>query len=171
MNVYYLHGHEANREVRELLRGGDRVSPRSVDRTVLARVWMPLVAVVAVAAGAAGMWKVHQLSAPPSVVTVNGPAAPEQFTPKYLTYELFGSAGDGGMLVYLDVDGHPHQVDLRSLPWSHTETTTLTVVSGSISAQVRGGRLGCRLLVNGVVRAEQADTHDDAHVFCLVKSA
>jgi len=117
------------------------------------------------------MWKVHQFSAPPPVITVNGPAAPEQSTPKQLTYELFGSVGDGGMLVYLDIDGHPHRVDLTTLPWSHTETTTLTVVSGSISAQVHGGQLGCRMLVNGVVRDAQSDTHGDAHVMCRVKSA
>lgn len=137
----------------------------------MARAWMPLVAVVALGAGAVGMWKVHQFSAPPPVITVNGPAAPEQSTPKELTYELFGSVGDGGMLVYLDIDGHPHQVDLTTLPWSHTETTTLTVVSGSISAQVHGGQLGCRMLVNGVVRDQQSDTHEDAHVMCRVKSA
>jgi hypothetical protein len=147
------------------------VSPRSVGRTVLERAWMPLVAVVAIAVGAVGMWKVHQFSAPPPVITVNGPAAPEQTTPKELTYELSGSVGEGGMLVYLDVNGHPHRVDLASLPWSHTETTTLTVVSGSISAQVHGGQLGCRMLVNGVVRDQQSDNHGDAHVMCRVKSA
>jgi len=132
---------------------------------------MPLVAVVALNLGAVGMWKVHQFSAPPPVITVNGPAAPEQSTPKYLTYEVFGSIGDSGMLVYLDIDGHPHQVDLMALPWSHTETTTLTVVSGSVSAQVHGGHVGCRMLVNGIVRDEQSDTHGDAHVMCRVKSA
>ncbi len=147
------------------------MSRRSVGRTVLERIWMPLVAVVVVAIGAVGMWKVHQFSAPPPVITVNGPAAPEQTTPKQLTYELFGSLGDGGMLVYLDVNGHPHRVDLAMLPWSHTETTTLTVVSGSISAQVHGGQLGCRMLVNGVVRDQQSDSHGDAHVMCRVKSA
>lgn len=150
---------------------GERVSRRSVGRTVLARAWMPLVAVIAVGLGAVGMWNVHQFSAPPPVITVNGPAAPEQSTPKYLTYEVFGSAGGGGMLVYLDIDGHPHQVDLTTLPWSHTETTTLTVVSGSVSAQVHGGQVGCRMLVNGVVRDEQSDDHGDAHVMCRVKSA
>ena len=56
------------------------------------------------------------------------------------------------MLVWADVNGHPHRVNLTTLPWSHTETTTLTVVSASISAQVHGGgRVGCRILVNGVV--------------------
>jgi hypothetical protein len=148
------------------------VSPRSVGRTVLARVWMPLVAVVALSLGAVLMWKVHEFSAPPPVTTVLGPQAVPEFSPKQVTYELSGSIGEGGILVWADVDGHPHRVDLTTLPWSHTETTTLTVVSASISAQVRGGgQAGCRILVNGVVRDEQSDTHQDPHVFCLVKSA
>jgi hypothetical protein len=117
------------------------------------------------------MWKVHQMSAPGPVLAVNGPQAPEQFTPKQLTYELDGSLGDGGMLSYVDIDGHPHTVQLTELPWSHTETTTFTVVSGSISAQVRGGEVHCRMLVNGVVRDEQSATRQDADVTCRVKSA
>lgn len=132
---------------------------------------MPLVAVIAVGVGAAAMVKVHEFSNPEPVITVNQPAAPPEFSIKRITYELFGSAGDGGMLVWVDINGHPHQVNLTTLPWTHTEATTLTVVSGSISAQVHGGSLGCRLRVNGVVRAEQSDTQQDAHVFCLVKSA
>jgi hypothetical protein len=147
------------------------VSQRSVGRTVLARAWIPLVAVIAVTAGSLGMWKVHQASAPGPVLAVNGPQAPEEFTPKQLTYELFGDLGQGGMLVYVDLDAHPHQVDVTELPWSHTETTTLTVVSGSVSAQVRGGQVGCRMLVNGVVRDEQSATRENADVTCRVKSA
>jgi hypothetical protein len=132
---------------------------------------MPVVAVVAVGLGAVCVWKVHEFSAPGPVITVNPPQAPEEFTPKRLTYELFGSIGEGGMLDYVDVDGHPHQVDLTTLPWSHTETTTLTVVSGSVSAQVHGGQVRCRMLVDDVVRDEQSDTHQDADVTCRVKSA
>jgi hypothetical protein len=76
------------------------------------------------------------------------------------------------MLSYVDLDGHPHQVDLTALPWSHSETTTLTVVSGSLSAQVHGGsEIGCRILVNDVVRDEQSATRQDADVTCRVKSA
>jgi Mycobacterium membrane protein len=148
------------------------VSPRSRGRTLLARVWLPLVAVIALSLGGVLMWKVHEFSAPPPVTTVLGPQAVPEFSPKRVTYELSGSIGDGGMLVWADVDGHPHRVDLTALPWSHTETTTLTVVSASISAQVHGGgQVGCRILVNGVVGDQQSDTHQDAHVFCLVKSA
>ncbi|OBF29920.1 hypothetical protein A5724_02390 [Mycobacterium sp. ACS1612] len=147
------------------------MSPRSVGRTALARAWLPSVAVVAVLVGALCMSKVHQASAPGPVLTVNGPQAPEEFVPKQLTYELDGDLGDGGMLAYVDIDGHPHKVDLASLPWSHTETTTLTVVSGSVSAQVHGGEVHCRMLVNGVVRDEQSATRQDADVTCRVKSA
>jgi len=75
------------------------------------------------------------------------------------------------MLVYVDVNGHPHRVEPTSLLWSYSETTTLTAVSGSVSARVPGGDMGRRMLVNGVVRDEQSDTHQDAHVFCMVKSA
>lgn len=143
----------------------------SIAKTILTRGWIPISAVLVVGVGAGGMWKVHQMSAPAAVITVNGPQAPEQFTPKQLTYELFGELGDRGMLSYIDVDGHPQRVDLTELPWSHTETTTLTVVSGSISAQVQGGEVICRILVNGVVRDEQSATRQDADVTCRVKSA
>jgi hypothetical protein len=132
---------------------------------------MPVVAVVAVGLGAVCVWKVHEFSAPGPVIAVNPPQAPEEFTPKRLTYELFGSIGEGGMVDYVDVDQHPHRIDLTTLPWSHLETTTLTVVSGSISAQVHGGQIGCRILVDDVVRDEQSDTHKDADVTCRVKSA
>lgn len=147
------------------------MSQRSAPRKFLARTWLPLVAIIAVAVGALCMWKVHQASAPGPVLAVNGPQAPEEFVPKVLTYELDGTLGESGMLSYIDVDGHPHTVTLTSLPWSQTETTTLTVVSGSISAQVHGGDLHCRILVNGVVRDEQSATRQDADVTCRVKSA
>jgi hypothetical protein len=147
------------------------MSQRSAGRRVLEKTWLPLVAVVAISLGALCMWKVHQASAPGPVLTVNGPQAPEEFNPKKLTYELDGDLGAGGMLSYIDLDGHPHTVDLTSLPWAHDETTTLTVVSGSISAQVHGGEVHCRMLVDGVVRDEQSATRQDADVTCRVKSA
>lgn len=143
---------------------------RSSGRT-LARAWMPLVAALSIGIGALGMWKVHQMSEPGPVLAVNDPQAPPEFTPKKLTYQLFGSMGTGGMVSYVDIAGHPHEVNLTELPWSHDETTTLTVVSGSISAQVRGGQVGCRILVDDVVRDEQSSDRQDADVTCRVKSA
>ena len=147
------------------------MSQRSRGRTALTKAWLPLVIVVALALGALSMLKVHQSSAPGPVLAVSPPQAPEEFTPKRLTYQLFGDVGSGGMLSYIDIDGHPHTVDLVDLPWSHVETTTLSVVSGSISAQVHGGQVGCRMLVDDVVRDEESATRQDADVTCRVKSA
>jgi hypothetical protein len=132
---------------------------------------MPLVAVIALGVGLVCMYKVHQFSEPDPVITVNGPQAPEQFNVKRLTYEVFGSLGKGGTVVYVDIEGHPHQVDVTTLPWSHTESTTLTVASGSISVHVHGGQVGCRMSVDGVVHDEQKSSHQDADVECRVKSA
>ena len=132
---------------------------------------MPLVTVIAVGLGALCMWKVHQMSAPGPVLTVNPPQAPEQFNPKKLSYEVFGSAGEGALVSYLDIDGHPHTVELDALPWTHDETTMLTVVSGSISAHVRGDYIGCRILVNGVIRDEHTNARANADITCRVKSA
>lgn len=146
------------------------MSPRSTGRAVLARIWMPLVAVVAVGVGLLCMYKVHQFSEPEPVITVNGPQAPEQFNLKRITYEVFGSVGQGGKLVYVDIDGHPHQVDITTLPWTHTEHHAVGGLS-SISVHVHGGQVGCRMLVNDVVRDEQSGNHQDADVQCRVKSA
>ena len=153
------------------------MSPRSTGRTVLARIWMPLVAVIAVSVGLVGMYKVHQFSEPEPVITVNGPQAPEEFNIKKLTYEVYGPVGKAGKIVYVDIDGHPHPVDVTftTQPWTHDETTTLTVASGSISVHVHGGPLRCRMLVDGVQpsdsEAENSDNHPDADVECRVKSA
>lgn len=147
------------------------VNRRPWSLRLLQKGWLALVTVAALAVGSLGVWKAHQMSEPGPVPTVLTAQAPEQFTPKELTYELFGTLDSSGLLSYVDINGHPHSVDITELPWSHTETTTLTVVSGSISAQVDGGFVGCRMLVNGIVRDEQTATRNDADVTCRVKSA
>lgn len=164
--IMIVHGADEDR-----VRRSPGAGRRSVGRRALAKGWIPLVAAIAFTVGSLGMWKVHQASAPGPILAVNEPQAPAEFTPKTLTYELSGDLGQGGILVYIDLNAYPHQVDITELPWSHTETTTLTVVSGSISAQVRGGQVSCRMLVNGVVRDEQSTTREDADVTCRVKSA
>lgn len=151
---------------------GERTTARrTVVPGALQKGWLPAVTVIALGIGSLAVWKVHEMSAPGPVPTVLAAQAPEQFTPKRMTYELFGSPGNGGMLTYVDIEGNPHRVDVSELPWSHTETTTLTVVSGSISAQVQGGEVGCRILVNDVVCDERSSTHANADVTCRVKSA
>ena len=148
------------------------MSQRSRGRDVLARVWLPLVAVIAVAAGALCMWKVHQASAPGPVLAVNGPQAPEEFVPKQLTYELDGDLGDGGLLSYIDIDGHPHTVDLDDVALvAHRDDHAHRRVRQHLGTGPRRSRSHCRMLVNGVVRDDQSATRQNADVTCRVKSA
>src|ERR1700733_13666690 len=123
----------------DTFRKADWVSPRPNARTVLARIWMPLVAVIAVSVGLVCMYKVHQFSEPEPVITVNGPRAPGEFNIKRLTYQVFGPVGKKAKIVYVDIDGPPHPVDVTftNEPWTHDETTTLTVASGAISVHVQ----------------------------------
>jgi hypothetical protein len=140
-------------------------------------MWLVLPVVLFV--GGVGMWKVHEFSEPEPVITVNGPQAPEQFYEKKLTYEVYGPVGKAGKIVYVDIEGHPHPVDVTftTQPWIHDETTTLTVASGSISVHVHGGPLRCCMLVDGEQPPkdsgvpEASDNHPDADVECRVKSA
>lgn len=147
------------------------MNTRRSGRSVLARVWLPLVAVVALSLGALLMSKVHEMTAPEPVLTVNPPQAPPEFTPKTLTYEVYGDVGSSGLLSYIDLDAHPHKIELDSLPWRHEETTLLAVVSGSVAVQVHGDYVGCRILVDGVVRDEHSNSHPNADITCRVKSA
>jgi hypothetical protein len=134
---------------------------------------MPITGVLVALVGGVGMWKVHQFSEPPPVVTVNEPAAPPEFTYKYIDYQVDVSGTHEGTIVWTDYDGKPTTVDLANttLPWIWHDKSLLTVVSGSISAQVRGGQVGCTIKVNGNVPIGGYQPPQDGHVYCLVKSA
>jgi hypothetical protein len=82
---------------------------------------MPLVAVVVLALGTVAGWQLHRMSALGHVPTVNGRAAPPEFNLERLAFKSSGSVGKGGMLVYVDVDGHPRRIDVATLPWSYAQ--------------------------------------------------
>ena len=117
------------------------MSQRSTGRILLQRWWLALVTVVALGLGVACMWKVHQFSEPKPVISVNGPQAPEEFNPKHLTYEVRVRSVAAECWSTSTSTGIHTRSTSKALPWSHTETTVLTVVSGSISAHVHGGQV------------------------------
>jgi hypothetical protein len=49
-------------------------------------------------------------------------------------------------------------------------TTTLPAVAANLVAQGNSGSIGCRVLVNGVVKDERTVNEINAYTFCLVKS-
>lgn len=88
-----------------------------------------------------------------------------------LTYEVFGPPGTVADISYFDVDGDPQGVDGARLPWSLTFATTSPAVVGSIVAQGDSDSIGCRIEVDGVLKAERITHAVSALTSCLLKAA
>ena len=93
------------------------------------------------------------------------------FHPKQLTYEVFGPAGTVADISYFDIDADPRQVDGANLPWSLKLTTNQASVVGNIVAQGNTNSIGCRIVVDGEVKAERISNEVSAYTFCLLKAA
>lgn len=93
------------------------------------------------------------------------------FNPKHLTYEIFGPPGTVADISYFDVNSEPQRVDGAVLPWSLHITTNDAAVMGNIVAQGNSDSIGCRITVDGKVRAERVSNEVNAYTYCLVKSA
>ncbi|MDD4867619.1 MAG: MmpS family transport accessory protein [Mycobacterium sp.] len=138
---------------------------------VLKRAWIPLVIVSVVAVGGfvayrlQGIFGTHRTSEAGQV---------EQIVPinvKNVVYEVTGPPDTSGVVNYLDENAQPQRANFTSLPWSYTVTTTLPGVFTNVVAQGDSDSIGCRIVVNGVVRDQQSATGLNAQVFCLDKAA
>ncbi|MGA9494088.1 MAG: MmpS family transport accessory protein [Mycobacterium sp.] len=136
------------------------------------RRWMILVAVAVIAlAGFAvdrlhGAFGSHRNSS--SASGVSNEIVP--FNPKSVVYQVFGAPGATATINYQDVHAAPQRVDNAPLPWSYTITTTDPAVIANLVAQGNGNILGCRIIVNGVVKDERTVNEMNAYTFCLDKS-
>ena len=93
------------------------------------------------------------------------------YDPKQLTYEVFGAPGTVANISYFDVDGDPQPVKGASLPWSLKFAITQATVAGSVVAQGDSDSIGCRIVVDGEVKAERISNEVHAFTFCLLKAA
>ena len=80
------------------------------------------------------------------------------FNPKHLTYEVFGPVGTVADISYFDVNSEPQMVDGARLPWSLQLATNSAAVVGSLVAQGDRDSIGCRIVVNGEVKAGEFRT-------------
>lgn len=136
-------------------------------------MWMPLVIVAVVAVVGVAVYRVRGIFGvdprPPAVSALSDDTKP--FNPKQVTYEVFGIAGAVATINYLDVDAQPQQILNTTLPWSLSATTTAPSVSVNVVAQSDADFIGCRIIVNGVVKDERSIDAVKAQTYCLVKSA
>jgi Mycobacterium membrane protein len=140
---------------------------------IFSKLWLPALILVVIAIISYGVNKVRHssdaISYPPSTSSI--PATVVQINPKNITYEVFGDLGSGGKVVYADLKSNPVEVTLTSLPWSYSATTMSASATLSLVSQVDGSSLGCRILVDGVVRDEKYVSHEGAAVACTVTAA
>lgn len=138
---------------------------------LLARVWLPLVIVVVVGVGGYAVARLHGAFGsqvrPSYAPTADAAAA----GPKQMVYEVFGPAGTVADISYFDVDSTPQQVGGAPLPWSFTVPSAAAGSVGSIVAQGNSHSIGCRILVDGQVRAEKISNQMNAFTYCLVTGA
>lgn len=140
---------------------------------MLARAWIPLVIVVVLVVGGFTVYRIRSFfgSEKRELYSDSKLSDSKPFNPKQLTYEIFGPPGTIADISYFDVNSEPQQVDDAPLPWSLHITTTLPAVMGNIVAQGNSNSIGCRIIVDGKVKAERVSHQVNAYTFCLVKSA
>jgi hypothetical protein len=138
---------------------------------VLRRLWIPLVVLVVIGCGGFVVSRVHGIFGAedrPSYADgqVDGT---KPFNSKQVIYEVFGPSGTVADISYFDVNSEPQQVDGARLPWSLTITTTSPAVVGSIVAQGDSDSIGCRIVVDGQLKAERISNELNAYTHCLAK--
>jgi hypothetical protein len=137
---------------------------------VLRRVWIPLVILVVIVSGGFIVSRVHGLFGAQNHASYDGAQVDsgQSYKPKQLIYEVFGPVGTVAKISYFDVNYQPQQVDGAALPWSLKITSNTQSVVGSVVAQGDSDNIGCRILVDGQVKAEKISDNVNAYTHCLV---
>jgi Mycobacterium membrane protein len=151
---------------------GDRRRGFTIFR-VLRRLWIPLVVLLVISAGGLTVSRLHGIFGSdkrPSYADSNIKET-KPFNPKHLTYEVFGPPGTVADINYFDIDGDPRPVKGANLPWSVNFAFTEAAAVGSVVAQGDSESIGCRIMVDGEVKAERISNETNAFTFCLLKSA
>ncbi|WP_349268835.1 MmpS family transport accessory protein [Mycolicibacterium parafortuitum] len=93
-------------------------------------------------------------------------------SPKILKYEIFGPPGTVADISFFNGQGDPQFLQAVPLPWTLEFPITGAAGIGSIAAQGDSESLGCRILVDNVVKDEKNATHEaSTFTSCILKAA
>lgn len=138
---------------------------------MLKRVWLPVLMVIAVTIGVFTVANLRSVfGSDGAVVTPIGTDTAENFNPKIVMYEVFGT-GATAVINYTDLDGLPQKTGEVPLPWSLTLETTIPSVMPNLLAQSDGQSISCRVTVDDEVKDERTAQGVNAATYCLVKAA
>lgn len=140
---------------------------------VLRRLWIPLVVLVVIGAGGLTVSRLHGIFGSETRPSYAGSNINDSrpFNPKHLRYEIFGPPGTVADISYFNVDADPQLVKGASLPWSVEFAFSKAAVMGNIVAQGDSDSIGCRIVVDGEVKAERISNEVHAFTTCLLKAA
>jgi Mycobacterium membrane protein len=136
-------------------------------------LWIPLVIVLVIGAGGFTVTRLHGVFGSEKRVSYADTRIDDAkpFNPKHVTYEVFGPPGSVALISYFDGNGEPQHIKGVPLPWSLDFPITQATSAASIVAQSDGDSIGCRILLDGVVKSEKTAHEVEAFTFCQLKSA
>ena len=138
---------------------------------VMKRMWIPLVVLLVIVCGGFIVWRIHGIfgSEKRASYADRSVTDAQPVEPKRVVYEVFGPAGTVAAISYFDVNSQPHRIDGAPLPWSLELTTNSPAVVADIVAQGDSDSIGCRIVVDGKVKAERVSNQVNAFTYCLVQ--
>jgi hypothetical protein len=136
-------------------------------------LWIPLVILVVIGAGGLTVSRLHGIFGSEKRLSyADTKVDTKPFNPKHLRYEIFGPPGTVANISYFDMNADPQHLDGVSLPWSVEFAITAATSVGNIAAQGDSDSIGCRIVVDGVVKDEKITHHEaSAFTFCTLKAA
>lgn len=152
--------------------GKNRRNAGSVILRFLRRLWIPLVILVVIAVGGFTVSRLHGLfGSEKSPSYADTKVDNKTYNPQHLRYEVFGPPGTVALISYFDNNGSPQHVAGVNLPWSLEFAVTAATGIGSVSAQGDTDSIGCRILLDGVVKAEKITHEVSAFTSCMLKAS
>jgi Mycobacterium membrane protein len=140
---------------------------------VLMRLWVPLVILAVVVTGGFVVSRLHGVFGSEKQLSYSDTRgqADKPYNPKHLRYEVFGPPGTVAEIAYFDVNGDPKRLKGAPLPWSLEFGITAASAVGNVIAQGDSDSIGCRILIDNVVKTEKITHEVSAFAFCLLKDA
>jgi Mycobacterium membrane protein len=141
---------------------------------LLRKLWIPLVVLIVVGAGGLAVSRLHGVFGSENSLAYGDTASDEgtPVDPKIMRYEIFGPPGTVAQISYFNEKGDPQFLEAVPLPWTLEFPITGAAGIGSIAAQGDSDSIGCRILVDGVVKDEKIESHEaSTFTACILKAA
>lgn len=136
------------------------------------RLWIPLLVLAVVGVAGFTVSRLHGIFGSEQRSTYSDTQADnaETYDPKQMTYEVFGAPGTVANISYFDKDTEPQYITGVSLPWTLEFDMGSSTAIGSLMAQGDSGNIGCRIIIDGDVKAERISHNVNAFTSCLLKN-